>query len=98
MAKTTRRISLSLPVDQVEDLDLVADFLGVTRTSLVSSLLEQSLRSAVSLAGEFKKQGITPSELDSAEINDKVKRCAYDALDQLSSLTEELRHEVDTLQ
>ena len=98
MAKTTTRTSFSLPTEQVRDLTRVAEFLGVTRTSLVASMLEKTLGPVVLLVDEFERAGIDPQDLDSGALNEALTRKAYDALDRLDAISGGFRDELDSLQ
>ena len=87
-----KRISMSLPPERVEQLDQVASFLNISRSSLVVSLVGPALDQMCALLDAY--QADTSGESDGR----RMQRAAYDRLDQLVEMVEGVRDEADKLQ
>ena len=90
MASNTRKISVSLPSDVVDNLDYVSENMGVTRSALLTGLLNE----ASSAMADAIRAG--DAELDTVGKAEKVKRAVSSNLDALNSRIEDLREYVGT--
>ena len=90
MASNTRKISISLPSDVVDNLDYVSKNMGVTRSALLTGLLNEA---SSAMANAIRAGDAALGTDGKAE---KVKRAVSSNLDALNSRIEDLREYVGT--
>ena len=90
MAVTAKKISCSLPSVMIEDLDLIARSFGVTRSALLTQLLEESVVGLKAIC----EQHILPLEGGSAD-KKQTERAVRETLDRLADQIGEARSAYD---
>lgn len=98
MAAKTVRCSFSLPIEIDADLREVSEYLGVTRSSMIASMLRDALPSALYLTRTLAAQGVTARTAlgEDGRLSSIAQRAAYDALDLLESRAKEVRDALDS--
>lgn len=78
MAAKFKKISVSLPIDLIDDLDLVSSAFRVTRSALLTQLLVESVHGLKSIA----EQHVLPfGDID----DDQTQRAVASTLDRLAT-------------
>lgn len=87
----TQKISCSLPVEVVSELDRVANFLGVSRSTVLTGMLQPALSHVTPLLDALS----VPSDPSDGV---RMKRAAYDQLEHLELLLKGVKDDVESLQ
>ena len=87
----TRKISCSLPSETVAELDRIANFLGVSRSTVLTGMLQPALSHLSPLLDALS----VPSDPSDGV---RLKRAAYDQLDHLELLLKGVRDDAKSLQ
>lgn len=87
----TQKISCSLPSDTVHELDRIANLLGVSRSTVLTGLLQPALSHLSPLLDALSVPS-GPSD------GVRLKRAAYDQLDQIELLLQGVKDDASKLQ
>jgi len=89
MARTARKISVSLPNEIIDGLDRISASMGVTRSALLAGMLNGGVQRMVEV---LDHEGVLEGDVQVEE----VRRSVRSSLEQISNEVRELQEHVGT--